>query len=185
MHQERTILWNRLDVDGMEACRFRPMGDGWEIQGTASYRENGTVVSLTYIILCTDDWITQRARVNGWQGNRDIHIDLNRSPTGRWTVNGKQIDGTDGLFDVDLGFTPATNTLAIRRLNLAVGDEAETTAVWLDVSDWSLKPLRQIYRRTGETEYGYISPDTAYEAVLTVDTFGAVSVYPCLWSALP
>ncbi|NMM42861.1 putative glycolipid-binding domain-containing protein [Rhodospirillaceae bacterium KN72] len=185
MRQERTVLWNRLDMDGMEACRFRPMGDGWEIQGTASYRENSTVVSLTYSVLCTDDWISRSARIVGWQGDRDIHIDLNRAPNGKWTVNGRHIDGTDGLFDVDLGFTPATNTIAIRRLNLAIGEEAESTAVWLDVTDWSWKPLRQMYRRIAENEYWYVSPEHSYEAVLTIDPFGVVATYPSLWSALP
>jgi len=42
------------------------------------------------------------------------------------------IGGVDALRDIDLGFTPATNMNAIKRLQLPIGEHAEFTAVWLD-----------------------------------------------------
>ena len=89
-----------------------------------------------------------------------------------------------GLPDLDFGFTPATNTLAIRRLALAVGDDAAVTAAWLDPTDWALKPLRQTYRRTGPQTYAYASPDTGYQTTLTCNDFGVVTDYPGLWQAV-
>lgn len=83
--------------------------------------------------------------------------------------------------DIDLGFTPATNTNALRRMELKVGQAARTTALWLDTEDWSLKPLTQTYERLSETVYRYRSPRHAYEAELSVDPFGIVLDYPGLW----
>lgn len=99
-------------------------------------------------------------------------------------VSGAPVTGDiSGLPDVDLGFTPATNANAIRRLDLAVGAAAETTALWLDVDNWAIKPLRQVYRRLAEDRYEYASPDHDYRVVLTVNGAGMVTDYPDLWAA--
>ena len=104
--------------------------------------------------------------------------------SGRWSVNGGDDNALAGLEDIDLGFTPASNTNAIRRLNLAEGEEAESVAVWLDTEDWNVKPLRQSYCRVGGSAYDYKSPMHDYRATLLVDDFGAVREYPGLWVML-
>lgn len=78
---------------------------------------------------------------------------MTQDAAGIWTVDGVEIDGVRGLLGIDLGFKPATNTDAIRRLGHAIGEEVETTAVWLDVDEWCFKPLRQVYRRLTDREY--------------------------------
>ena len=71
--------------------------------------------------------------------------------------------------DIDLGFTPASNTNAIRRLNLSRDEAADTIAVWLDTGDWTVKSLRQSYRRGNGDTFDYISPQHDYRATLIVD----------------
>jgi hypothetical protein len=101
-----------------------------------------------------------------------------------WTVRGLPVKGSvAGLGDVDLGFTPATNTNAIRRLNLDVGQEGETTALWLGADNWSVKPRRQIYRRLDADRYENVSPDNDYRVILAVNDVGLVTDYPDLWVA--
>ena len=41
-----------------------------------------------------------------------------------WFANGVEQDNVAGCLDLDLGFTPATNLFAIRRLSLKVGQRA-------------------------------------------------------------
>jgi hypothetical protein len=77
--------------------------------------------------------------------------------------------------------TPATNLLALRRLSLAVDQEAEVTAAWLTHPDFALTPLRQRYRRTSQAEYAYTAPDHAFAGALTVNGQGFVLDYPGLW----
>jgi hypothetical protein len=68
--------------------------------------------------------------------------------------------------------------------SLSVGQEIETTALWLDPSDWTLKSLRQIYRLKSERVLAYRSPRHNYLADITVDAFGVVVEYPGLWSVI-
>ena len=58
---------------------------------------------------------------------------------------------TTKCLDIDLGFTPATNMVAIRRLGLRVGQEAEAPAAWLNYKTMRLATLAQKYLRIDKT----------------------------------
>lgn len=180
----RNVLWRRTDVVGMDACRFSASDKGYLISGTALYLHGEETARFEYRVSCNSDWSSQSAWVGGWLGQNELEFYISHETTGVWTIEGTGIDGVHGLLDVDLGFTPATNTNAIRRMGLAVGEEVETTAVWLDVDEWRFKPLRQVYRRLTETEYAYRSPTHDYSAILSTDNFGIVRQYPDLWEAV-
>lgn len=180
----RKILWRRIDVEGMDACCFDVSGDGYMISGTAIYLERREPAMFEYTVLCNSDWSSQSAWVNGWFGSNMREFRISREPEGHWTIDGKRVAGLDGLLDIDLGFTPATNTNAIRRLALKIGSEVVTTAAWLDTDDWCFKPLKQVYRRLSENEFAYRSPSHDYAANLVTDDFGIIRCYPKLWAAV-
>lgn len=175
-------MWRRIDVDGMDACSFGLSDDGYLISGTALYQDGIEPSRFEYRVYCNSDWSSQSAWVGGWVGSQDKEASVSRDLEGNWSIGGEEISGVTGLLDIDLGFTPATNTNAIRRLALGVGEEVETTAVWLDVEAWCFKPLQQVYRRLSETEFTYSSPSHGYAANLVVDDFGIVRRYPQLWT---
>ena len=87
----------------------------------------------------------------------------------------------EGLVDVDLQVTPATNTLPIRRLQLGVGESAETDALWVRFPELALERLPQRYTRTGEFRYTYESRGGAFRAELEVDAQGLVVRYGDIW----
>lgn len=183
-HLPRTALWRRIDREGMDACFFDHSGAGYLISGTALYLERGGTAKFDYKVHCDADWSSRSARVNGWIGSRKKTLALSRDPEGRWIIDGDMIPDADGLLDIDLGFTPATNTNAIKRLGLEVGEHVETTAIWLDTHDWCFKPLRQVYEKLSDTEFAYRSPAHNYSAKLVADAFGIIRDYPELWSAV-
>ena len=80
--------------------------------------------------------------------------------------------------DVDLGFTPATNQVAVRRLGLRIGKQAEAPAAYVQFPRMNLVRLPQTYRRTGRMTYFYESPTTSYSGTLRVLPSGAVRDYP-------
>jgi uncharacterized protein len=178
-----TYLWKRLDKTGHDACRFTGTRDGWTIEGAAVFDHEGRAANLTYRLVCDSQWRSLGASVTGWIDDTNIQIYITRNNDG-WCINGEQNDVLSGLNDIDLGFTPASNTTAIRRLNLLEGVEAKSVAVWLDTEDWSIKPLHQTYRRIQKYAYDYVSPMHDYSATLMVDGFGAVTHYPELWVML-
>jgi hypothetical protein len=168
------VLWLRQDKPGNDACRFAEAEGGFLIDGSATDAEWNVV---RYRVRARDDGTTRRARIGA-----DSRIFIRRDPQGVWTINGTEVAGLEEALDIDLGFTPATNTLAIRRLKLPVGGEAEIVAAWFDPETERLKPMRQSYRRTNEQEYHY-SSDAGFTARLKVDAQGIVREYEGLWKA--
>jgi uncharacterized protein len=183
-----TIIWRRLDVEGSDRCRLvsTTAGDetGHLIEGEAWSEEGGVRLHWSYAVTCAPDWSTLSARVEGRAGDRPVMFVVARKEEGGWYLDGARLDFADDLLDVDLGFTPATNTNAIRRLNLAVGERVETTALWFDTEDFTFKRLMQVYHRVGRDAYDYASPAHGFHARLRVNALGQVIDYPALWSAL-
>lgn len=183
MEHDHTILWRRLDVEGHDSCRVSRREDGWLLEGAAVFLDDGAPAKLDYEVACDEVWRSRRGRVSGWAGNKRIDLLVER--TGDiWFFNGRSVAEISGTNDLDLGFTPATNTNAIRRLNLSIGGRAETVAAWLDPSDWTVKPLAQSYERLASGIFDYRSPDHNYRENLHTDEFGFVRNYPGLWIAV-
>lgn len=101
-----------------------------------------------------------------------------------WKVGGKALNGIAGCVDVDLGFTPATNLIALRRLSLKIGQRAEAPAAYLSFPRMRFVKLPQTYRRIGRTEYEYEAPTVGYAGTLQVSASGAVVHYPGLFEML-
>lgn len=177
------ILWTCLDKDGHDACRIVRDAAGWTLQGAAVCRQAGQVAHLGYRLHCDPQWSSIRATVDGWVGSRNMGVEIVRTAPGCWLVNGRVEPSLAGLQDIDLGFTPASNTSAIRRLNLKDGETAGCVAVWLDSADWEVKALHQTYRRIHAHAYDYSAPGLDFRATLAVDDFGVVTEYPGLWQA--
>jgi hypothetical protein len=91
--------------------------------------------------------------------------------------------GTQRRAHSDLNFSPSTNLLPLKRLGLAVGQEAKVRAAWLRFPSFDLKPLDQLYRRTGEATYRYESAGGVFVAELEVNGVGFVTHYPGFWQA--
>lgn len=180
---EASILWRRLDLPGHDACRLAPGGDGWRLEGTAVFRHEDAAARLAYRVDCDRAWRSRSGRILGWIGDRDLDLEIARGEDGAWTFGGAPVRGLEGCLDLDLGFTPATNLLAIRRLDLALGQAAEAPAAWLDLGSLALTHLPQRYERRSESTYWYEAPSFGYAALLEVAPSGFVRRYPALWEA--
>ena len=176
-----SILWRAIYWPGHEACRLCRVGSEWHLEGTAVLLHEGHTCRLSYLIACDVNWQTRRATVSGWNGEQELNLELSVDADHRWHVNEVAKPAVEGCIDLDLNFSPATNLLPIRRLNLAVGQQAEVKAAWLRFPSFELEPLAQVYERLGEFKYRYSSRGGAFVAELTVNRSGFVTVYPQLW----
>jgi uncharacterized protein len=82
---------------------------------------------------------------------------------------------------VDIAISPLSNTLPIRRLELAVGESAEITTAYVAVPDLTVVTDPQRYTRLADHEYRYESRDSNFKRVITVDEHGLVVTYPGLF----
>lgn len=123
-----SVLWRRLDLSGHEICRLECHDKQWELSGTAIFLYEKDPCKLDYLVLCDSNWQTTSAQVKGMIGNREVKLDVTVDNNQRWRLNGEERPVVDGCIDIDLGFSPSTNLLPIRRLSLAIGEEAEVKA---------------------------------------------------------
>jgi hypothetical protein len=175
------ILWRRLDTPGHEAARLIDLDQGWRLEGSAVFLHESQPCSLSYRIDCDDAWQTRSASVIGFVGRREINIDIGVDHDLCWWMNGVEAKIVAGCIDVDLNFSPSTNLLPIRRLDLNVGDEAVVRAAWLRFPSFRLEVLEQTYRRTSHARYQYTSG--SFEAEITVNDAGLATEYAGVWVA--
>jgi uncharacterized protein len=177
------ILWRRLDMPGHDAATIKPIADGWRIAGVAIVVESARPCLIEYDVVCDARWVTRHCLLRGFVGAVPIALDVRRAVSGAWTVDGADAPGLEGCMDVDLGFTPSTNLLPIRRLELAVGQWAVVRAAWIRFPEFTTEVLDQVYTRRAADRYLYESGDGAFRRELTSDPFGCVVDYPGLWRA--
>ena len=179
------MRWRRLDVPGREEARVERTGDGWRLTGELDVGEDGVTARLRYAIDCDAQWRTRAATIDGTVGGDPFSLRLESDGAGRWTRDGVPVPWIDGALDVDLGFTPATNTLPIRRLALEVGERAPVLSAWLRFPELRLERLEQTYVRETESSFRYhaLVDGEPFVARLDTDAFGRVLVYEGLWEA--
>lgn len=177
------MLWRRLDLPGHEIGTLVLQDSGPELSGTAIFAHERSPCRLEYLVVCDSAWRTKSAHVSGVIGNREIDLRVSVDAEQRWRLNGAECPEVAGCVDIDLGFSPSTNLLPIRRLSLDVGEEAEVKAAWLPFPSLVFEVLPQIYRREGERTYRYESGGGAFVRVLEVNAVGFVTSYPGLWQA--
>lgn len=178
------VLWQRLDTPGHDACTLEEVGGGWKLHGCAVFHSDQGPSQLRYCVQCNSGWQALRGQVHGWLGTQPVQWDLMRTATGSWAVNGQLADQLEGRLDLDLGFTPATNVIPLRRLALAEGQAAEAPAAWFDAAVGTLEPLPQRYERRSYSSYFYEAPSVPYAALLEVAPSGFIVQYPDLWRAV-
>ena len=176
-----TAFWTRLDTDGRDACRLMRTGTGWRLAGCATFLHDGRTCILPYRVDCDARWRTISASVDGSVGFEGLGLRIERAGED-WLLNGQIQPKARGCVDLDLGFTPATNLIAMRRLDLPPDVEVQTPAAYYLEFTAELGLIEQTYRRTGETTLAYASPAHSYRAELRVDPIGFVTDYPGLWS---
>jgi uncharacterized protein len=178
----RSVTWIRRDRSGAEVCWLLELPAGPALRGVAVGSDEGRPILSRYTVACTSGWRTSQVevRVQGSDGSRR-RLSMERDPAGGWRIDGVARLDLDGCSDVDLGITPATNTLPIRRLGLVEGEVASPTAAWVRFPDLTVRPLPQTYRNHGRGHYRYRSRNGAFSAELEVDDWGMVSRYGDLW----
>jgi uncharacterized protein len=174
------IVWRGLYMPGHEYCRLQIDADVVSLSGAAIFLHEKHGCYLNYEVVCDVLWKTQSARVKGQLGPKLIDVEI-EAQSGVWTLNGVVQPQVSGCTDVDLNFSPSTNVLPIRRLNLSVGDDAPVNVAWLHFPSFELRLLTQTYRRIGGNEYRYESGGGSFVADLQVNEVGLVTLYPELW----
>ncbi|HET9984153.1 MAG TPA: putative glycolipid-binding domain-containing protein [Longimicrobiales bacterium] len=176
-----TVLWRRAEPPSLEHFRLWREADGHRLEGHVVASAAGEPLLVTYSVACDEAWRTLSARVAVERGAARREIELRRDEAARWWLDGRHLAELDGVHDVDLGITPSTNTLPIRRLALEVGASADVAAAWVRFPDLEVQLLPQRYTRLTPDRYRYESRGGAFVAGLGVDELGVATTYDGVW----
>ncbi len=172
----RRVAWRRSDEVAVdEVCTVTMRGGGLSLVGTILGSEAAQPIRIEYQVLVDAAGLTSAAHVRDLRGFDQRTIVLERGPKGDWRVDGTAARALKGCTDVDLGCSPSTNTLPIRRLNLAIGASKTIKAAWIRFPELVAVNAGQTYTRLDEFTYRYASG--SFEATLTVDDDGIVTQY--------
>ena len=179
------MRWRRIDVPGREEARIEQTAHGWRLTGDLEVEERSVNARLAYLIECEPDWRTRLTIVTGSAAGVPLRLELGADGAGHWTLNGVPLSLVEGALDIDLGFTPATNLLPIRRLDLAVGERADVRTAWVRFPELRVEALEQSYQRDAARVYRYdaLVDGERFQARLDTDEFGRVLHYEGLWEA--
>jgi uncharacterized protein len=172
----RRVAWRRSDeIETDEHCTLTLRDGGLSLVGTVLGAEEGAPVRIEYRVFADSAGMTTAAHVRDLRGFETRTLALERDAKGNWTVDGKVVRGLKGCTDVDLGCSPSTNTLPIRRLRLAVGASQTITAAWVRFPELAVVKAKQTYAHIDEFTFRYASGTFVGE--LTVDDDGLVALY--------
>ena len=174
-------LWLWLQGMGLERFELARAAEDWIFHGTILTLAADAAAEARYEIVCDRAFRTRRANVSlrDAAGERTLQI---VTESGRWYENGRENKTVVGALDIDLGWSPSTNTLPIKRLQLQVGQTSgEFIAAWVRFPDLTLQPLPQEYVRLAERQYRYSSRGGAFVANLLMDDDDLVLDYEGFW----
>jgi len=172
-------IWQPDLGEGAEQFRFRAKPGGYEARGEVAATLDGAPLNASYLVEMDAAWKTRRVRVDVKGGGR---IEILSDGAGHWRrADGTALPQLDGCIDPDISITPFTNTLAIRRLGLKVGEAADIKVAYVLVPELSLRAAPQCYTRMADRLWRFNSLDSDFTADLTVDADGFVTEYPGLF----
>lgn len=177
----QSIIWRRLDKPGHEFAKVFSENSCWHLDGTAIFLHDTQPCRLDYQLKCDSQWQTLSGKIAGWISETAVQVDVSVDSQRRWMLNAQECPEVTGCTDLDLNFSPLTNLLPIRRLNLNPGEKARVRAAWLRFPSFTLEPLEQSYHRIAAATYRYESAGGRFVAELETDEFGVVTRYPNVW----
>jgi hypothetical protein len=168
----------------MERCLLSEDAGLMRLEGTVLTLLGANPAEIRYRVRCDAHWKTKSCVVHVEMPGSVKTIALGVNDQGSWTQNGVPVSEFDGIVDVDLGFSPSTNTLPIRRLRLGIGQAARISVVWLRFPELDTVRSEQVYTRLAENVYRYDSGAGDFSAELEVDGTDIVTRYGDLWQEL-
>ncbi len=176
------VRWNDWEGHGLEHCVCIDTGDGLTLEGVVAGTRHGTYGGH-YYVRADRAFRTREVRLE-YVGGPLLHVESDG--IGKWydVIGNRVLPNLADCIDVDIGITPATNTLPIKRLNLGVGESRDIAAAYVplpDQIDGDFLPQRAQQRYTclvPNQKYRYEGIFRNFKAELEVDEYGLVIDYP-------
>jgi hypothetical protein len=173
--ERRVLAWERLDEPGSEICVVT-LGEGGGLAEGTTVCVGSAPFAWRWRVAWDDAWRTREAMVE--RLDSEAAIALTADGRGGWIDGaGARVAAFDGCLDIDLAATPFTNTLAIHRLGLAVGETRDVIVAYLAAPDPLPRAVAQRYSRPAEDRWRYEAIFRGFTAELRLDADGLIADY--------
>jgi hypothetical protein len=182
---ETHVWWMPLQQIGLEQLHLVENESGVVADGLVLGIEHATPFRLWYQVWADNNWHARECLLQvGGENGKTVH--LYSDGQGHWIdAVGGAYSVLDGCLDIDISYTPFTNTLPIRRLALKPGENADLLVAYITVPELSIRPVQQRYTCLSQTAsggiYRYEGLESNFTADLLVDDQGLVVDYPGIW----
>jgi hypothetical protein len=135
---------------------------------------------LSYDVELDKSWWVHLFRVAAIDGRTLACVSLG---PGKWRdERGKQLGHLAGCIDIDLSFSPFTNSLPVHRINFSTAETREFSMLWVPTETLNPIPDGQRYTciKPGRC-FRYEATDGSFKAEIEFDEFGLVQDYPGLF----
>jgi uncharacterized protein len=180
MARLRTVLWQGLISPSLERLILRQTDHGFELSGLILQAHAGRPYVVRYSVEVDAAWTAPSLMLEIEDGE-SRSLRLASSAGGAWTRDGRALP-LPNCVDVDIEWSPSTNTLPLRRLGLSVGQRTSVTAAWVRLPSLEVEPLQQSYERLETSRYRYRAG--SFTADLTVDDESLITRYGANWQAV-
>jgi uncharacterized protein len=162
------VLWHCAALSSAEHCTLLRTDVGWELAGDAALLVDTVPGHVRYRVTASAEWVADRASIDFVIG-KDRRILEIAHVGGEWTVDGRPRPDLTGCTDVDLGWTPATNTIPLRRHQVDVGGHIDIRAAWVRFPELDIVANEQRYERLASGRWRYLSGEYDFDLVVSPD----------------
>jgi len=178
------LMWQSIDEPGFEHVRLDRSHPGWDTYDSMLVRAHGEgVVRGGYTLVVDKQFRTLEIRIMVEQQLGSMAaLHLLATGDGTWTdADERHIPELDGCIDVDIQWSPLTNTLPIRRLRMQPGDEAVIAVAYIQLPALTGRKVAQHYTKVDQRTARYASDTRDFVRDLSLDGDGFVIDYPDLF----
>ena len=157
------------------------IGNAIHVQGHVTSEDIDKLFHLSYTLDLDTTWNVQSVHIDVLS-KEPVSLSLTKDRNNNWyDERGVLLRDLSGCNDVDISYTPFTNTLPINRLHLPVGATKEETVVYVDIPTAKCTAVPQRYTNLGEGFYLYENLVTGFKSKIEIDEKGYVVDYPGIW----
>jgi len=195
----RTLVWEGLDAWRAEIVRVELTSDGLRATGTQIGVEP-VVYRLDYVLEAGERFVTRALEVEATGAGWRRRIEVRHDGRGCWSCDGEaegdhefdeppggSVEGLSEALDCDLGLSPLTNFMPLRRHGFFEAEGAgELTMAFVSVPELGLHASAQRYehvrrdRGGSVVRYVDLGVHSGIESELVLDLEGFVVLYPGL-----
>lgn len=180
---QKIIVWKNSTINTTEFVSIEKE-EMTTVKGYITGEGFGKPWLVRYTLTLNPRWEAQTVFIEV-MSEQNYTIELYKNDLQQWlNEKGEHLEAFDGCVDVDISFTPFTNSLPINRLQLTKGEGQNISVVWVDIKNGDVKRVKQRYLNKGSKIYKYENEHSGYISELIVDDEGYVIDYPGIWQKI-